>query len=71
MLTYLIDYTMPFMNVYQDLQESSQRLKEKAIDEYKVALKLPRKQKKKAKKSALFLYSIACWGEKTFDNIFN
>jgi hypothetical protein len=38
-------------------------LKQRAIDEYKSALKMPRKKKKIAKKSALSLYSIACWGE--------
>lgn len=36
-------------------------LKQRAIDEYNAALKLPRKKKKQAKKSALLLYSIVCW----------
>lgn len=66
----LQDYMTSFMNVYEDLQKSSEGLKQKALDEYKVALKLPRKQKKKAKKSALLLYSIACWGENPFENLF-
>jgi hypothetical protein len=38
-------------------------LKQRAIDEYKESLLMPRKKKKQAKKSALALYSIACWGE--------
>jgi len=38
-------------------------LKQRAIDEYNKALLMPRKKKKIAKKSALSLYSIACWGE--------
>lgn len=43
------------------------KLKQKAYKEYQEALLMPRKKKKKAKKSAMLLYSIACWG----DNIFN
>ena len=43
-------------------------LKQRAIDEYNIALLMPRKKKKKAKKSALLLHSIACWGEQ-FNNL--
>ena len=53
-----------------DLRESTSNLKQKAIDEYYAALKMPRKKKKIAKKSAISLYNIACWGEdlvKDFD----
>ena len=39
-------------------------LKQRAIDEYHKALLMHRKKKKIAKKSALMLYSIACWDEK-------
>ena len=42
-------------------------LKQRAVDEYKAALKMPRKKKKQAKKSAELLYSIACHG----DNLLN
>lgn len=38
-------------------------LKERAINEYKAALLMPRKKKKQAKKAALALYSIASYGE--------
>lgn len=38
-------------------------LKQKALEQYKVALLMPRKKKKVAKKSALLSYSIACYGE--------
>ena len=41
----------------------AEELKERAFKEYEAALKMPRKKKKKDKKSALILYSIACWGE--------
>lgn len=44
-----------------DFYEGREKLKEKAIEEYKAALKMPRKKKKKAKKSALFLYSVSQW----------
>jgi hypothetical protein len=46
-----------------DYQSSVNNLKEKAREEYQEALKMPRKKKKKAKKSAMLLYSIACWGD--------
>jgi hypothetical protein len=42
-------------------QVAVEGLKQKAIDEYRAALKMPRKKKKQAKKSALLLWSIACW----------
>jgi uncharacterized membrane protein YbaN (DUF454 family) len=59
----MLPYFMPYINAYEELQNVSNKLKQKAIDEYKIALEMPRKKKKKAKKSALLLYSIACWGE--------
>jgi len=46
-----------------DYKDVSNDLKEKARKEYQEALKMPRKKKKKAKKSAMLLYSIACWGD--------
>lgn len=49
--------------VKEDMREKNNKLKQRAIDEYKAALLMPRKKKKRAKKSALMLYSIACWGE--------
>ena len=48
-------------NLYSNFKESREKLKQKAIDEYNAALKMPRKKKKQAKKSALLLYSVACW----------
>jgi len=50
--------------MYDDMVENTKSLKEKAIEEYKQALLMPRKKKKRAKKSALLLYSIAVHGEK-------
>lgn len=44
-----------------NLNSGVNRLKKKAIKEYYEALKMPRKKKKQAKKSALLLYSVACW----------
>jgi hypothetical protein len=59
-------YFTEIMDVFDDLMEDHLEktifLKEKALNEYKEALKMPRKKKKKAKKNALLLYSIACWG---------
>lgn len=52
-----------FSTLTNDLNEANNNLKQKAVDEYVSALKMPRKKKKIAKKSALQLYSIACWGE--------
>lgn len=57
--------TSMFLNMalsyYNDLEKGNNMLKERAINEYHLALKMPRKKKKKAKKAALQLYSIACW----------
>jgi hypothetical protein len=50
-------------SIYFATQQASEGLKMKAIKEYKQALLLPRKKKKQVKKSALLLYSIACWGD--------
>lgn len=36
-------------------------MKKRAIEDYKKALKMPRKKKKKAKREALLDYSFACW----------
>jgi hypothetical protein len=44
-----------------DFKDSQCKLKQKALEEYKNALKMPRKKKKIAKKSAILLYNIACW----------
>ena len=57
-------YLPIFTNMYDDMVENTKSLKEKAIEEYKQALLMPRKKKKIAKKSALLLYSIAVHGEK-------
>lgn len=63
MINPLIFYTT---SVFSDMQAGLDRLKEKAINEYKAALLMPRKKKKKAKKSAILLYNIALWGEERF-----
>lgn len=55
--------TLSYIGFMKDLETITEELKQKAIEEYKAALKMPRKQKKKAKKSAMLLYSIACWGD--------
>ena len=47
----------------EEMKEKNNELKQRAIDEYNAALLMPRKKKRKAKKSALLLYSIACWAE--------
>jgi len=52
-----------FHHIISDLKESTEGLKKKALKEYEVALLMPRKKKKKAKKSAQLLFNIACWGE--------
>ena len=52
-----------FYTLTNDLNEANKNLKQKAIDEYVTALKMPRKKKKIAKISAIQLYSIACWVE--------
>ncbi len=57
---------LEILNIYEPFQNGMNKLKEKAIEEYNQALKMPRKKKKIAKKSAIMLYNIACWG----DNIF-
>lgn len=59
----MITHLLLTSNIYEEINEGSKKLKQKAIDEYKAALLMPRKKKKKAKKSALLLYSIACWEE--------
>lgn len=56
-------------NFLEHSRKGSEKLKEKAIAEYKAALKMPRKKKKKAKKSAIMLYNIACWGDDLFNNL--
>jgi len=65
----IVPYLFAFSGEFLDMQEKNELLKEKAIKEYKEALKMPRKKKKKAKKSALLLYSIACWGEDLINHI--
>ena len=44
-----------------DFKMGQDYLKQKAIKEYELALLMPRKKKKQAKKSALLLYNIASW----------
>lgn len=56
----LILSTESFLSEHKKMVEA---LKSRAISEYNAALKMPRKKKKKAKKSAQMLFSIACWGE--------
>ena len=55
--------TTAFHDFLEDHLKMTQELKEKAIAEYKDSLLMPRKKKKKFKKSALMLYSVACWAE--------
>jgi hypothetical protein len=52
-----------FHQIISDHKESVKYLKEKALAKYSAALLMPRKAKKKAKKDAEVLYSIACYGE--------
>lgn len=54
------------IDTFSNLRRDTESLKKKAIKEYHLALKMPRKKKKQAKKSALLLYSIACWGESIY-----
>jgi hypothetical protein len=51
------------MSFAEQQHQITKELKQRAINEYNTALKMPRKKKKRAKKSALLNYSIACWGE--------
>ncbi|MGV8961848.1 MAG: hypothetical protein ACOH2V_00435 [Candidatus Saccharimonadaceae bacterium] len=55
-----------FFEQFEQMQKSNAMLKQRALDEYELALKMPRKKKKVAKKSAILLYNIACWGEEQF-----
>jgi hypothetical protein len=48
-------------------EQTCSELKQRAINEYNKALTMPRKKKKRAKKEALILYSIALHGEKLFN----
>jgi len=49
-------------SVFQSITDTNtEHLKQQAIDKYKKALTLPRKQKKRMKKEAQLDYSIACW----------
>ena len=70
MLQHYLDVCTNFIG---QLREGNNNLKQRAIDEYYAALKMPRKKKKIAKKSAISLYNIACWGEdltKDFDMLY-
>ena len=62
----ILSYVLPFLYQMSEFDEKNKELKERAINEYNAALLMPRKKKKKAKKSALSLYSIACYGEVLF-----
>jgi hypothetical protein len=59
----MIGFITNMIGVIEDYTNMTKELKERARKEYQAALLMPRKQKKKAKKSAQILYSIACWGE--------
>lgn len=58
MIGSLLMFGMSFM---EDIKAGQEKLKQRALEEYALALKMPRKKKKQAKKSALLLYSIACY----------
>jgi hypothetical protein len=53
--------SIPIFDYRSQMMDMSKELKERAIRDYEKALKMPRKKKKKAKKSALLDYSMACW----------
>ena len=57
----LLNSIYTLTNTFSASQAGAEKLKQKALDEYKLALLMPRKKKKKAKKSAIMLYNIACW----------
>lgn len=57
------EFIKAVLNTIEDYSTMTEELKERARKEYQDSRLLPRKQKKKAKKSAQLLYSIACWGE--------
>ena len=57
------NYFEMFSNFTEQHTNSVNGLKQRVIDEYYEALKMPRKKKKIAKKAALQLHAIACWGE--------
>ena len=56
-----LDSIYTLTNTFSASQAGAEKLKQKALDEYKLALLMPRKKKKKAKKSAIMLYNIAYW----------
>jgi len=56
-----------YISLMHDFEQGGNKLKEKALKEYREALKMPRKKKKQAKKSAILLYDIACWNP--FENM--
>ncbi len=58
MIGSLLMFGMSFM---EDIKAGQEKLKQRTLEEYALALKMPRKKKKQAKKSALLLYSIACY----------
>lgn len=47
--------------ILEDIGSIPDSLEQRAIDEYNQSLRLPRKKKKIAKRSALMSYSIAQW----------
>ena len=65
----MINYSVfaMYSSFLSDIQTQNEKLKQQALDEYKHALTLPRKKKKKAKKSALLLYSIAVHADEILD----
>ena len=62
----MIPHIMFIHNFLEDARIGSEKLKDKARKEYSDALKMPRKKKKKAKKSAILLFNIACWSDNNF-----
>jgi hypothetical protein len=59
----LASYILPFACVLEDTKAGAQKLEDKAFDEYRAALQIPRKKKKRKKREALLLYRIAQWGK--------
>ena len=65
----MINYSVftGYLSFLSDIQTQKEELKQRALDEYQHALTLPRKKKKKAKKSALLLYSVAVHVDEILD----
>ena len=59
------------MGMLSDLNDKNKEMKKRALADYEHALKLPRKQKKIAKKRAILDYSIACYFDDVWGNDFD